>query len=401
MKKLCLGVAILLSLVGLVWAQAVTVYDVGVEPDSLNKKVTVSYRLNSTSAPVANVAIEISSDAGDSWVVPADTFYPGSDIGPGIPADGTLREFVWDARTDWNQQYSTQMIIRLDATAEEMQNGLFFTAGPTLYRMNLDGSACTALYTGLPKNEQLLMDYENNMLLLVSWYSGSQILGYDVLQGGTPSLLYDGPGISGGMGIALDSATSQLFLGLYYNGVYRTDVQTVLGWECIVPSAAISPMIGQRGQLQVDPVSEQVYFRSAFNGWCDECRWIWRVNYDGTGLTQIIQANGGDALALNLPAGKMIFSDGGEVTTTVGTVNRANLDGTGLETILELPLPYNHCTQLELDLSANKMYLYLTGSANSWQNQAIARANLDGTDYEMLKEVLDANEGRGLALFIR
>ncbi len=82
MKKLSLGVALLLSIAGFVWAQSVTVYDVGVEPDSPSKKVTVSYRLAETNAGVANVGVEISSDAGSTWTVPADTFYPGSDIGP-------------------------------------------------------------------------------------------------------------------------------------------------------------------------------------------------------------------------------------------------------------------------------------------------------------------------------
>jgi hypothetical protein len=44
---------------GIAWAETVTVYDVGVEPDSLNKKVAVTYRLAETGAGVANVAMDI------------------------------------------------------------------------------------------------------------------------------------------------------------------------------------------------------------------------------------------------------------------------------------------------------------------------------------------------------
>ena len=84
---------------------------------------------------------------------------------------------------------------------------------------------------------------------------------------------------------------------------------------------------------QIDSANHHIYFRTAFNGDCGLCRYIWRVNFDGTNLTKIIPANGGDALALDLTEHKMYFSD----VPGNYTVKRANSDGSGLETILTAP----------------------------------------------------------------
>lgn len=396
MKKILCGMVSLFLACGIVWAETVTVYDVGVEPDSLNKKVNVTYRLAETGVGVANVAMDISSDAGGTWAVPANTFYPGSDIGPGIPADGSLRRLTWDARTDWNNQYSTQMMVRLVATAGPMQNGLYFAAGDKVYRMNLDGSALTVVCSGLSKPEMLALDGANNKLMIGMWFSGSQVLGYDTLRGGNASLLFNGPGSTGAQGMAFDPATSTLFYGLYYNGLYKMDLQSYQGWQHLVTASALSPMYGQRGQLDIDPIRQQVYFRSTYNGYCDECRWIWRVNYDGTGLTKIIKANGGDSIAVDAAAGYLYFSDlPGE-----NTIKRANLDGSGVETILTLPAPY-YCRFFVLDVPGNKMYIYLTSESSNWKDRTIARANLDGSNFEVLQQVTGVTDGWGIVLDIR
>ena len=392
MKSIACGLGSLLLAGGLAWGEAVPVYDVGVEPDSANKKVTVTYRLAETNGGVANVAVDISADAGDTWTVPANTFYPGSDVGPGIPANGSLRQFTWDARADWNNQYSTQMLVRINATAEEAHKAIYFASSGKLYRMNPDGTACTLLYSGLPKTQYMAMDKANNRIMISSWYSGSPILAYDVLQGGNASTLYNGPGYSGGQGLAYDEAAKKLFCGLYYNGVYVYDEGAVPGWTQLVAASSLAPMIGQRGDLDVDPARSHVYFRAAYNGACDQCRWIWRVNYDGTGLTNVVQANDSDAMALDLAANKIYFSDqpGG------GTLKRANLDGSGAETILSMP-GYD-CYGFELDVPDNKIYMYLVVTGN-WSSRAIARAALDGSQFEILKEFQDSGEGFGLCLY--
>ncbi len=395
MKKLCGGVVSFLLACGISWAGPVTVYDVDVTPDSTNKKVTVTYRLAESNASVANVSMNISSNAGESWTVPANTYYPGSDIGPGIPANGTLRQLIWDARSDWNQQYSTQMIIRLNATAAESQNGLFFTAGDKVYRMNLDGSAFTTVCSGLPKVEHLAVDYASSKLMINTWYSGSSILAYDMLRGGEASLLYNGPGIDGAQGFAYDPAASSIFMGLYYNGVYKMNLQSSTGrWQRIVSSDALSPMYGGHGQMALDPARQHIYFRSTYNGNCGECRWIWRVNYDGTDLTRIITANAGVALAIDTDAGHLYYSDVPEG----GILKRANLDGSGVQTILTPPAKYSTCWMVALDVPSNKLYMYLVST--NWRDRAIARADLDGSNFEILKEVTDIADGWGFTLYI-
>jgi len=80
------------------------------------------------------------------------------------------------------------MIVRLDATAEEAQSGIF-VALEKLYKMNLDGSALTVVYDGFPKVEQLAMNVDNDKLMITTWYSGSSVLGYDPLLGGDPGLI--------------------------------------------------------------------------------------------------------------------------------------------------------------------------------------------------------------------
>ena len=397
MKSVACGLGVLVLACGLAWSETVPVYDVGVDPDSANKKVTVTYRMAETNGGVANVAVDISADAGNTWAVPANTFYPGSDVGPGIPADGSLRQFTWDARADWNNQYSTQMLVRINATAAEAQNGIYYVSSTKLYRMNLDGTGNTLLYDGMPKSCFLTTDETHNRLLFSTWFSGSAVWAYNTLQGGSASQLLIGPGYSGGQGIAYDPAVSTIFAGLYYNGLYAYDEGSAQGWKRIVASSQLSPMIGQRGQIEVDPAHQHVYFRAAYNGTCDQCRWIWRVDYTGSNLTQIVRANGGDAMTLDLVNGKIYFSD----EPGNGTIYRCNLDGSGLETVMTVPAPYVFCISLKLDVANNKMYLCLINDYVSWEYRAVARANLDGSGYEILREYSGTGEGYAFDLFIR
>lgn len=395
MRKLCATIMMLLVLSVVAIADPVTVYDVSVQPDNLNKKVTVNYRLAETAGGYASVAVNISSNAGESWTVPATTFYPGSDVGSGVPADGSLRQFIWDARADWNNEYSTQMIVRIDATASAAQDWVFYVSGDNLYRMNLDGGNVTFVSAGFASCEFICPDVAGNRLLMEKWGDGARIYDIDVVNGGSLATLYNGPGINGGQGLAYDRNNSILFLGLYYNGVYALS-NSATGWRQLVSPTQISPLLGERGQLQFDAANQHVYFKTAYNGYCDQCRYIWRVNYNGSGLAQIIPANGGDALDLDLASGHMYFSD----EPGNGTIKRANLDGSNVQTILTLSSPYNFCKFITLDVPHNKIYMYLFSEAGGYANRVIARANLDGTSYEVLREESTSTSGHGIALFL-
>jgi hypothetical protein len=190
-----------------------------------------------------------------------------------------------------------------------------------------------------------------------------------------------------------------MYLGIYYAGVYVMKMDQAGDWNQLVDSSALSPMLGQRGQLQIDPAKRQIYFRSAFNGECGECRYNWRVDFDGNNLTKIIQANGGDALALDLSEQKMYFTDyPGDYT-----IKRANLDGSAVKTLLTLPEPYRFCKIMVLDVPHRKMYLSLYNNGSPSDKRAIARANLDGSDYEILAQLIGTNGDEvtgGIALYL-
>jgi hypothetical protein len=208
----------------------------------------------------------------------------------------------------------------------------------------------------------------------------------------------DGPGY-GGQGLAIDPTGNKMYLGLYYQGVYARNVNTASNWIRLVDSASLYPLLGQRGQLQIDSVNRHIYFRTAYNGDCGLCRYIWRVNFDGTNLIKIIPANGGDALALDLTEQKMYFSD----VPGNYTVKRANLDGSGLETVLTIPAPYRFCRSLVLDVARKKMYLSLYDEGNSYKGRAIARANMDGSGFEILSQISGNTASEvngGIALFL-
>ncbi len=314
-------------------------------------------------------------------------------------AEAKAREFSVQ-----NQYKKNLRMLDTTQAAQENQRGaenrvefekcLYFMSGNSLYRLGLDSRATSVVCSGLPKISNLILEGSSNRLLLATWDSGSSILSVDPTKGRIHEVRAQGPGQSGGQGLGYDEATSNLFLGLYYNGVYAFNDHDVQGWRQIVTASSLSPMIGQRGQLVLNPASQHVFFRSAFNGSCNQCRYIWRVNYDGSGLTKIVQANGGDALAIDPGAGHLYFTDEpGE-----GTVKRANLDGTGVITIQSLKAPHGVCIYITLDVPANKIYYYLAEN-DSWKDKTIARSSMNGADFEILTKIKADTEGWGIAVY--
>jgi len=270
---------------------------------------------------------------------------------------------------------------------------IYFSEGADLLRMDLDGSD-REIVMKIEKNEHFSIDPLHNKLYISRWDEQSQLLVLDLLI--NEKTLIDGPG-SGGQGLAIDPTSSMIFLGLYYNGVYVMDGNNGSGWTQLVDSASLSPMLGQRGQLDIDSANRHIYFRSAFNGDCGLCRYIWRVDFDGNNLKKIVQANGGDALALDLTERKIYYSD----VPNNSTIMRANLDGSGSELVFTVPEPYHHCWEIDLDVTHKKIYISLWGESNGENGKAIARANLDGTEYEILYEKSGnvVNESPGMAIY--
>ena len=85
------------------------------------------------------------------------------------------------------------------------------------------------------------------------------------------------------------------------------------------------------------------------------------------------------------------------------TIKRANLDGSQVETLLSIPAPYDFVRSMALDVVDKKIYMSLYNAASNYLHRAIARANMDGSGYEILYEASGIKEGDvsgGLALLL-
>lgn len=98
------------------------------------KLVDVYYDLSGADSP-AMVVVEVSSDGGSSYAVPATSF--AGNVGGGV-ANGTNKHLVWNAAADWNGQFSQAVKFRITATTPPEPDGGFvlipagsFTMGNT------------------------------------------------------------------------------------------------------------------------------------------------------------------------------------------------------------------------------------------------------------------------------
>lgn len=99
---------------------------------------------------------------------------------------------------------------------------------------------------------------------------------------------------------------------------------------------------------------------------------IQRANLDGTGVEDVVTIASLDCqdIELDRDGGKMYF-----VNIDAGTVQRANLDGSDLETLVS---GLTEVAGIALDLGGGKMYYTEFSPSRIW------RANLDGTGQEIL-----------------
>ncbi len=267
---------------------------------------------------------------------------------------------------------------------------IIFTVNDSLFAMNSDGSDMIEVHSGLASDfEYLFYDPLNQAIYGNTWEPTLQLI-HQAGPVSEPLMNYYGLNF-GGQGFAIDSSASKAFLGLYYSGVYAKDLDQNSDWVRIVSDQALAPLLGQRGQLQIDPENQHVYFRTAFNGDCGECRWIYRVDYDCRNLTRLTTANGGDALALDLQAKKMYYSD----FPGDNTIERADLTGSDVEVLLRLPDTYGYVRNIAVDHQNSKLYFYLYENFENTKNHAIAKVNLDGSAFELVYEIQSRYQMQG------
>lgn len=134
--------------------------------------------------------------------------------------------------------------------------------------------------------------------------------------------------------------------------------------------------LSQAVDLELDLDGGKIYWAESGSGT------VKRANVDGSGLETI--ASGLDfpsGIALDVGAGKVYWSD-----RLSSDIRRASLDGSSVETVVSVP----NVQEVELDAGAGKLY---------WTNRAddaVQRANLDGSNVETLHQ--QTGDPFGLAL---
>jgi hypothetical protein len=273
---------------------------------------------------------------------------------------------------------------------------ILFSADNTLYMLDPYSGSTHMLVDSLGEvTNSIVVDPIKNMIYLNTWPGWNQLIRVSI--DSPMNIDYQQGPLEGGQGMAIDFQARKIFMGIYYEGVFVRDLDNNSGWNQIVQSQQLGILLGQRGQLQVDPLQQHVYFRTAFNGDCGQCRWIYRVNYDGSNLVPIVKANGGDALELDIYDGKMYYTDyPGE-----STIKKANLDGTDVETILSIDDPAIYLRQIVIDTEAGNLYSSF-GNLDNVYARYIGRSDLDGGNFVIIYNSDDHPEiGYGSIAFYR
>ncbi|MFO7722133.1 MAG: PKD domain-containing protein [Bacteroidales bacterium] len=118
--------------------------------------------------------------------------------------------------------------------------------------------------------------------------------------------------------------------------------------------------------MAFDPASQMIYFT---NDKLDYSGGVYKVNLNGSGMTQLVSGTDGGAIGLDLAGGKMYYADYEK------GMCMANLDGTG-EVVINSNLKNIYVWGLIVNTAEGKLY---------WAdktNKVIGRSNLDGSNPE-------------------
>ncbi|MGI6300666.1 MAG: formylglycine-generating enzyme family protein [Verrucomicrobiota bacterium] len=105
-----------------------------------SKLVDIYYDVADADGDVLTVSLEISDDAGRTYVVPA-TSLSGTGFGAGV-LPGSRRHIVWNAGTDWNWRFSANMrfrVVACDPGGEEPVGMVLIPAGSYLMGDSFSG----------------------------------------------------------------------------------------------------------------------------------------------------------------------------------------------------------------------------------------------------------------------
>jgi sugar lactone lactonase YvrE len=123
---------------------------------------------------------------------------------------------------------------------------------------------------------------------------------------------------------------------------------------------------------------------------------VWRANADGSGAAAIVTGNGvsaPDGVAVDVEDGHLYWTNMGSALggANLGTVQRATLDGTSVETIVPAGVG-NTFKQMTIDHVSHKVYWCDREGAKVW------RSNFDGSQHEVLVSGHGIDQAVGVAL---
>jgi hypothetical protein len=140
----------------------------------------------------------------------------------------------------------------------------------------------------------------------------------------------------------------------------------------------------------------------------DDSRTIWRMGLDGGSPRQLTPFNNQaniEQIALNPSAGKIYwvqYSTTGPFPVTRGAIWRANMDGSAREFLFDINLAYQPGTTnaLTVDAQTGKLYYYepAADDTGGTYKGAIYRANFDGTDRELVRNLAPSGSNPGRSL---
>lgn len=250
--------------------------------------------------------------------------------------------------------------LPLAGTAREV---LYWTdnSDMTIVRAEKDGSHVVTLVTGLTAPMGIDIDSENGHIYWV-----------DIVDDTIRRANLDGSGVVSL--IATDSSTYGLALDVVNGKIYWASRGSVDGIKRANLNGSGVELVVSTGEfltdLAVDPTGGKIYLLG--NGE------ILRFNLNGSGRETLVNTgtSGLGQIDLDLTGGKMYWSNSGILPRSIW---RANLDGSFPQMIAESG--GSSPTGIAVDAAAGKVY-WTDGSSS--QNGLLQRANLDGSGIETL-----------------
>ena len=173
--------------------------------------------------------------------------------------------------------------------------------------------------------------------------------------------------------MAIDEIDNKIYYADFYGKrILRSNLDgTEL--ENVITSGLWAPI-----SIVVDSSRRKVY-------WIDQFE-IYRANLDGTDIEMLLESSEPSDLAIDEQAGKIYWLY--QYTKNPPSLGQANLDGTDEKRVIV----WDNENPLAIAINADAQKVYFI------RDRAIQRANMDGTDIEVVLELERSDFSRGIAV---